>query len=260
MSARERGVARLAAVARRVDANPTLLAAAQRARERLPGDSRFGDPLSTAGAPDLLARQLAAVRAERPSVVRELGFGALQLWQGLSEAQGRGYGDREVAIMFTDLIDFSQWALEAGDSLALELLRRVDELVSAAVYAHDGSVVKRMGDGLMAVFEEPRQAIAAGHEAQLQLARLHLNGHRARLRVGIHVGRPRKLGGDYFGVDVNVAARVMAAADAGEVLVSGAAGSRLGEDETILRARGRLAAKGAPQDLEVYLAEPGATG
>jgi len=53
---------------------------------------------------------------------------------------------------------------------------------------------------------------------------------------------------------------VMAAADAGEVLVSGAAGSRLGEDETILRARGRLAAKGAPQDLEVYLAEPGATG
>jgi len=74
------------------------------------------------------------------------------------------------------------------------------------------------------------------------------------------VGRPRRLGGDYFGVDVNVAARVMAAADAGEVLVSGTAGSRLGEDETILRARGRLAAKGAPQDLEVYVAEPGAAG
>jgi class 3 adenylate cyclase len=181
----------------------------------------------------------------------------LQLWQGLSEAQGRGYGDREVAIMFTDLIDFSQWALEAGDSLALELLRRVDELVSAAIYAHEGSVVKRMGDGLMAVFEQPRQAVAAGHEAQRQLAGLKRHGDRARLRVGIHVGRPRKLGGDYYGVDVNVAARVMAAADAGEVLVSGVAGARLGESETRLRARGRLEAKGAPQDLEVYLAEPG---
>src|SRR2546430_15296563 len=145
MSARGRGVARRAAVARRVDATPTLLAAAQRARERLPGDSRFGDPLSTAGAPDLLARQLAAGRAERPSVVRELGFGALQLWQGLSEAQGRGYGDREVAIMFTDLIDFSQWALEAGGSPRLGGLRRAVRVGSAAGYGPDGGGGERAG-------------------------------------------------------------------------------------------------------------------
>ena len=42
-------------------------------------------------------------------------MGALQVWQSLSEAQGRGQGDREVAILFTDLVGFSDWVLEAGD-------------------------------------------------------------------------------------------------------------------------------------------------
>ena len=42
-------------------------------------------------------------------------MGALQVWQSLSEAQGRGHGDRDVAILFTDLVDFSDWVLEAGD-------------------------------------------------------------------------------------------------------------------------------------------------
>jgi adenylate cyclase len=67
------------------------------------------------------------------------------------------------------------------------------------------------------------------------------------------VGRPRKLGGDYFGVDVNIAARVAAAAGPGEVLVSDAARDRL-EGEVDLRRRWRFSAKGAPKDLRVYLA------
>ncbi len=52
-------------------------------------------------------------------------MGALQVWQSLSEAQGRGHGDRDVAILFTDLVDFSDWALDAGDAAAVELLRKV---------------------------------------------------------------------------------------------------------------------------------------
>ena len=50
-------------------------------------------------------------------------MGALQVWQGLSEAQGRGQGDREVAILFIDLVDFSDWVLEAGDEQAVVLVR-----------------------------------------------------------------------------------------------------------------------------------------
>lgn len=253
-------LARAAAAIRRLDAQPELVAATRRARRRLPGDSSYGDPLSTAGsdAPQLLARQLAALSGERPSVMRELGFGALQLWQGAAEAQGRGYGDRELAIMFTDLVDFSSWALSAGDGAAVALLRRVDEAVSSAVSAHDGQVVKRLGDGLMAVFTDPHAALASARQAARDVGQIALDGYRPALRVGVHLGRPRRLGGDYFGVDVNVASRVAAAARGGEVLVSERLlsqldAAKLGE---LQRDRRSLDAKGTPQDFAVYVIRP----
>ena len=89
--------------------------------------------------------------------MRELGLGALQVWQALSEAQGRGRGDAEVAILFTDLVDFSGWALDVGDEAALELLRKVGREEEDAICGRGGDVVKRMGDGLMAVFPDPRR-------------------------------------------------------------------------------------------------------
>ncbi|MDQ6811229.1 MAG: adenylate/guanylate cyclase domain-containing protein [Actinomycetota bacterium] len=258
MSEREGRFARLAAAIKSLDTEPKLIAATQRARRRLPGDSLYGDPLSTAGtqAPHVLGRQIAALSAERPSVVRELGFSALQVWQGLSEAQGRGYGDRDLAIMFTDLVDFSAWALHAGDASALELLRQVDLALTSAITAVGGRVVKRLGDGLMAVFERPAQAVCAAHEACRAVAHVRADGHSPQLRVGIHVGRPRKLGGDYFGVDVNIAARIAAAAGGGEVLVSDAVRMHLDAQEINLRPRADFKAKGTPVDLKVYAAEP----
>src|SRR5438270_14013413 len=121
----------VAGAAKRVDANPALLTAAKLIRELLPGDSEFGDPLSTAGAdqPQLVGRRVAELTERRPGLMREAGLSALQVWQAVSEAQGRGRGDRDVAIAFTDLVDFSEWALEAGDERALELLRDVSSAV-----------------------------------------------------------------------------------------------------------------------------------
>jgi adenylate cyclase len=103
-----------AALARfaRTDMNPQVLRIARWMRERLPGDSELGDALSVAGdEPSLvLARRLSEIGNERPSATRELGLGALQVWQALSEAQGRGRGERDLAILFTDLVEFSAWA------------------------------------------------------------------------------------------------------------------------------------------------------
>ncbi len=230
--------------------------AAKLVREMLPGDHELGDPLSTAGdkPADLLARRVAETTPKRP-VVRELGLGALQVWQALSEAQGRGRGDDEVAILFTDLVDFSDWALEVGDEAALDLLRKVGTEEEVAICGRDGEVVKRMGDGLMAVFADPASAVAAAHEACYRVGALEVRGYRPQMRAGVHVGRPRRLGGDYLGVDVNIAARVAAAAAGDEVLVSGPACARLDDGAFELRRRRRFKAKGAPKDLEVYSVE-----
>jgi len=244
---------RALAALRRLDSGERLVALARAGRRRLPGDHEYGDPLSLAGdeAPQVVGRGLSALADERPSALRELGMGALQVWQGLSEAQGRGHGDRELAILFTDLVDFSDWVLEAGDERAVELVRAVGQAVEGAVRAHGGRVVKRLGDGVMAVFDDPAAAVRAGCEAAGAAGELHAPG----LRAGVHIGRPRKLGGDYFGVDVNVAARVAAAAGGGEVLVSDAVRDRLDPEQIATRRRWRFKPKGAPKGMQAFVAE-----
>lgn len=222
------------------------------ARQMLPGDSEFGDPLSTAGSEPahVLGRQLSALSAERPSVLGEIGLSALQVWESVSGT--RGSGEQEVAILFTDLVDFSRWALEAGDTTAIELLRVVGLAIEPAVTRHDGAIVKRLGDGLMAVFADSGEAVEAALDAHHEMGRVEVSGHRPRMRAGVHFGRPRTLGGDYLGVDVNIAARVAGAASGGEVLISEAARERLPGDSLRVRRRRFFRAKGAPRDLRVY--------
>ena len=187
-------------------------------------------------------------------MVGELGLGALQLWQALAESQGRGRGELDVAVMFTDLAGFSSWALEAGDDHAIELLRQVSEAIEPPVLEHRGEVVKRLGDGLMAAFRDGQSAVGAALDARDRIASIELAGYRPRLRTGIHVGRPRKLGGDYFGVDVNIAARLAEAAGPDEILVSDSTLDGLAHDG--LRAkRRRFRAQGAPRDLGAHLVE-----
>jgi adenylate cyclase len=225
----------------------------------LPGDKDYGDPLSIAGSetPQLISQRLAGTVARRPSALREAGLSAVQVWQALSEAQGRGRGDEEVAILFTDLADFSTWALDAGDTMALELLRRVGRAIEPPLEARGGRIVKRLGDGLMAVFDDAGEAVEATSEACRSLEGVEVGGHRPHLRAGVHVGKPRKLGGDYFGVDVNTAARVVAAAGPDEILVSETARERLDEDKLGLSRKWRFKAKGTPADLKVYVARLG---
>src|SRR5438477_8789360 len=162
------------------DSSERFLKVAKWLRGRLPGDSELGDALSTAGdEPSLvIARRLSELGAERPSFTREVGLGALQVWQALSEAQGRGRGTRDVAILFTDLVEFSSWALEAGDDAALDLLRGVFAAEEAAVADHGGRVVKRLGDGLMAAFNDAPAAVAAGLAALAEVGEIEVDGYR----------------------------------------------------------------------------------
>ena len=244
---------------RELDSQPRSVKVARALRSLLPGDEDYGDPLSTAGdePSHLLGQRLAGLTAERPSAMREVGLSALQVWQALSESQGRGRGERELTILFTDLVEFSTWALEAGDTMAVDLLRCVGQAVEPPIEDRGGRIVKRLGDGLMAVFSETTDALDAALEAVASLDEVEVGGHRPQLRAGLHVGRPRKLGGDYLGVDVNIAARIADAAGPGEVLVSGVACERLDGDAVTLKRKWRFKAKGAPSDTQVYTASKG---
>jgi adenylate cyclase len=163
-------------------------------------------------------------------------------------------GAPEATILFTDLVGFSRWVVEVGDEPGLELLRAVAAVVEPEITAHRGRLVKRLGDGHMAVFRDPLPAIEAALAMHSGLQAVSVGDHRPQLRIGLHTGQPRRVGADFLGTDVNVAARLCAAAKPGELLVSGATLDRVdasARDALEVRRR-RFRAKGAPSDLEAF--------
>lgn len=232
----------------------TLAKVAGNVRRILPGDSNFGDPISTSGdhASQQLGRRLAEISTDRPSVLRELGLGGLQVWEALASGGWGEQGETELTVVFTDLVSFSDWALGAGDTAATRMLRHVDGAITPVFEGHGGRIVKRLGDGLMATFLDPAPAVDAILAAQGSIAGIEVEGERPRMRAGAHHGLPRRVGRDYLGVDVNIAARVAQAAKADELLISGTV--REGLDDSRFRTKRKLLfrAKGAPKDLAVY--------
>jgi hypothetical protein len=89
-----------------------LIRAMKIAREVLPGDSRYGDPLSTTGSAPRrqVARRLGEAAQSRPGILKEAGLSALQVWEAVSEGESTKLGDDRLAIVFTDLVGFSDWA------------------------------------------------------------------------------------------------------------------------------------------------------
>jgi class 3 adenylate cyclase len=209
---------------RRTNTSPGVIDAIRRTRRVLPGDPDFGDPLSTAGegGPRAAARAADRLMGDSAAASREVGLGALQVWQALTERVSGRPTYRQVTLVFTDLVDFSTWALDAGDSAALKLLRHVAKAIEPPMLHAGGHIVKRMGDGVMAVFRDPLVAVGAVLAAQEAVKTVEVAGYTPRMRAGIHTGRPQRLGSDWLGVDVNVAARVMERATRGGIMVSGA--------------------------------------
>ena len=101
------------------------------------------------------------------------------------------------------------------------------------------------------MFGQSGQAVSAALQAQGLLREIKVEGHKPKLRAGVHQGRPQKVKGDFLGVDVNIAARVGDAAKGGEVLVTEAARNALDPSAFRFGAARGLSAPGAPEDLAV---------
>lgn len=257
-----------AAWLRRTNNSRRLVDLLRRARRALPGDPEFGDPLSTAGdgGPRAAARAADRLLGDRDAASREVGFGALQVWQALTEWVSREPANAEATLVFTDLVGFSTWSLQSGDDATLTLLRRVAQAVEPPLLDAGGRIVKRMGDGIMAVFRDPLVAVSAVLTAQDAITSVEVSGYTPRMRAGIHTGRPHRLADDWLGVDVNIAARVMERATRGGVMVSGATLERIPQPDLdalgVVAKRARRQVFGAritgvPPDLAMYRLETG---
>lgn len=251
---------------RQANHSPRFVAFVRRARRVLPGDPEFGDPLSAAGVggPSAAAR-VADRLLERDVASKEVSLGALQVWQAVTERVSGRPANREVTLVFTDLVGFSSWSLSVGDDATLKLLRRVAQVVEPPLLEAGGHIVKRMGDGNMAVFSDAATAVRAVLIALDAVKDVDVDGYTPRMRAGIHTGRPQRIGSDWLGVDVNIAARVMDRATRGGLMVSQTTLDGISEEDfgalgvAARRERKHLFAgknDGVPTDLAMYRLSP----
>ncbi len=122
--------------------------------------------------------------------------------------------------VFTDVEGSTERWDDEPEAMAVALEVH-DDLLDSVVSERGGQVVKHTGDGLMAVFVHPADAIAATVEAQRALAGVAWpTSVPIRVRMGVHTGAATERDGDFFGVEVSRAARIMDAAHGAQVLVS----------------------------------------
>ena len=125
-----------------------------------------------------------------------------------------------VTMLFSDIEGSTRLLSRMGDSYA-EALDRHRTLLRAAWRQSMGRELGTEGDSFFVVFEGAGQAVGAALEAQQSLAAQTWPGHqRLSVRMGVHTGEPVRHGDGYVGMDVHRAARVAAAANGGQVVIS----------------------------------------
>jgi len=125
-------------------------------------------------------------------------------------------------VMFTDIVGSTDITSQFGDDAAMGVLGVHNRIVRDALGANCGREVKHTGDGIMAAFNSAACAVRCACQVQAAL-RDHnetSEGHQIHVRIGISAGEPVEEHDDLFGSTVQLAARLCASAEPGQVLVS----------------------------------------
>ncbi len=132
-----------------------------------------------------------------------------------------------VTFLFTDIEGSTRRWEDEAETMA-GLVQDHDELFRDSIARHRGQLVKQTGDGVFAVFKNPLSALETAVETQ----RVFVNHDEGALRVrmGLHSGIAVPRGEDFFGNEVNRAARLMGVAHGGQIVVSATTAALLGDD------------------------------
>jgi adenylate cyclase len=229
--------------------------------------ARFEGPVREAGLGQQRAMELASELAAQfvPLVDRALAgiyrrqqelvwteHQVLNIEAALEEAGAIAPPERVPAMCFLDLTGYTRLTEERGDQAAAELAADLAVLVERSARDHAGTPVKWLGDGVMLHFRDPAGAVAAALAMVAQLPRAGL----PPAHVGVAAGPVVVQGGDYFGRTVNLASRVAARAEAGQVLVTEPVAVAVAGDGVIFTDLGALRLEGFSAPVRVLEARP----
>jgi adenylate cyclase len=138
--------------------------------------------------------------------------------------------DSELAVLFSDVVGSTHIYEVLGDQRARETVATCIELMRTATEQHRGSVIKTMGDEVMATFPTADDALNAAAQMQRQISAhpaLQVDGQPVALRIGCHFGPVVIEARDVFGATVHTANRMTSQAKAGQVVTTAATVERL---------------------------------
>ncbi len=153
-----------------------------------------------------------------------------------------GSGARKLfsTVLFTDIVDSTKRAREMGDEGWRAMIELHDSISRLRIEKQGGQLIRRTGDGILATFPDPGRAVSAALELSMALS-----GSGVPIRAGLHMGQVEiRDDGEITGIAVNIAARVQALANEGEVLISQTLCDMLMGSEFTMHDRGEHHLKG----------------
>jgi class 3 adenylate cyclase len=150
-------------------------------------------------------------------------------------------------VLFTDIVGSTQRAGQLGDRRWRQVLHVHDELTRRVVEEFHGQLVKTTGDGILATFDGPGRAIRCA-----AALRDELRGIGLQIRAGLHTGEVELRDGDIGGIGVHIAARIIAAAQTGEILTSRTVRDLVVGSDIAAEDRGTHALKGIDGSWQLF--------
>jgi class 3 adenylate cyclase len=149
-------------------------------------------------------------------------------------------------VLFTDIVDSTGRAVALGDARWRELLEAHDQLVRREVARFGGAIAEFSGDGMLATFDGPARAIRCAFALRDGVRALGL-----QIRAGLHAGEVERRAGQVAGIGVHIAARILALAEADDVLVSRTVRDLVAGSGLAFVDRGTHTLKGVPDEWQV---------
>ena len=144
-------------------------------------------------------------------------------------AQSTGQ-DVELAVLFADVVGSTRLYERLGDQRARDTVSLCIEVMRNATEQFGGTVIKTMGDEVMATFPSADEALNAAAQMQKQIVshpQLRVDGQPVAIRIGCHIGPVMAESQDVFGVTVHTANRMTSQAKAGQIIITEATVERL---------------------------------
>jgi formylglycine-generating enzyme required for sulfatase activity/class 3 adenylate cyclase/predicted Ser/Thr protein kinase len=161
----------------------------------------------------------------------------------------------KITVLFTDVVGSTNYFDRFGDTAGLLLLHRHDNYVSSAVFEFEGTVIKTIGDSVMAEFPQPLLAVYAAIGIQRRLLQHNRDlpeAERLQVRTGINCGVGFRRSEDLFGDAVNLAARITKRGGPGQILISRSVQEYLVHTDIAFRPLGRATLDGKVEAEELY--------